>query len=209
MRTNTISAAHTALVAVVAILATGCGAGAGAAASAATTTPAPSASAPFGQKDVRRDLRAAIAAAGLTGGKVEAGQGASKGADTPTNAEQGDKAAALADRLTPCVVSWSSTEKGDRSTNPADPAGARRQMKAMLSGLVARGWKQSTPPQNAPVGGDATYFMASYKKKGWVLYARHLAAPTLGHMTVMATDVACFNRLTTPEERALIEKRGL
>ncbi|MGC4981344.1 hypothetical protein ACLQ18_11980 [Streptomyces sp. DT193] len=204
MRTNTINAARTAAVAVGAILATGCGAGAEPADPVAATAPASSsssASVPFGQKAVRTDLQAAVEAAGLTGGKVVAGLGVPQQPQTRTDTEKGRKAAVLATRLTPCVVSYRSPDAAD----PADtPAGTRRQLKVMLSGLAARGWKESTPPQEAPVGDDGTYFMASYAKKGWHLYARHVAAPVIDQMTVMATEEACFGRLTD-EERALIE----
>ncbi|MFE2533054.1 hypothetical protein [Streptomyces sp. NPDC059371] len=207
MRTNTFNAIHTAAVALGAILATGCGAGVGPAASVATTAAAlssSSASAPFGQKAVRMDLQAAVSAAGLTGGKVEAGLGVPKGPHARGTTEKGRKATALTTRLTPCVVSWSPTEEHYRSPKAADPTDTRRNLKVMLSGLSARGWKESTPSQEAPVDGNGTYFMASYKKQGWVLYARHLAAPALNDMTVMATEVACFDRLTD-EEQALIE----
>jgi hypothetical protein len=206
MRPNTINATHTALAAVVAILATGCGAGAGPAAPVVTTAPVPSpaaTSAPFGQRDVRMDLQAAVEAAGLTGGNVKAGVGVPKGAHAPTGTEKGRRITALAKRLTPCVVSWSPTEKNYRSPNSADPAVARRQLQVMLSGLSARGWNESRPSQEAPVGGDGTYFMATYKKKGWFLHARHLTAPALDRLTFMAVEDACFNRLTA-EERALI-----
>ncbi|MGW3914330.1 hypothetical protein ACWEBX_22810 [Streptomyces sp. NPDC005070] len=149
------------------------------------------------------ELQAAVSAAGLAGGKVEAGFGAHQVAHTRAGTEKARKAV-LATRLTPCVVTWSLTENHVLSPTAADRAGTRRQMKVLLSGLSARGWKASTPSQEAPVGGNGTYFMASYKKEGWLLYARHLAAPAFDHMTVMATEVACFDRLTD-EERALIE----
>ncbi|MER5395254.1 hypothetical protein [Streptomyces sp. NPDC002599] len=211
MRTDTINAGRTAAVAVGAILATGCGAGAEPADPVAATAPAApaasssssssSASVPFGQKAVRTDLRAAVAAAGLTGGKVVAGLGVPQRPQTRADTGKGRKAAALATRLTPCVVSYRSPDAADPANTPAD---ARRQLKIVLSGLVARGWKESTPPQEEPVGDNGTYFMASYAKKGWHLYARHVAAPSLDRMTVMATEETCFGRLTD-EERALIE----
>ncbi|MFF3413301.1 hypothetical protein ACFYW9_01215 [Streptomyces sp. NPDC002698] len=215
MRTDTINAGRTAAVAVGAILATGCGAGtepadpvaatASAASSSSSSSSSSSASVPFGQKAVRTDLRAAVAAAGLTGGKVVAGLGVPQRPQTRADTGKGRKAAALATRLTPCVVSYHSPDAADPANTPADaPADARRQLKVVLSGLVARGWKESTPPQEEPVGDNGTSFMASYAKKGWHLYARHVAAPSLDRMTVMATEEACFGRLTD-EERALIE----
>ncbi|WP_406368334.1 hypothetical protein OG788_46500 [Streptomyces sp. NBC_00647] len=207
MRTNTINVARTTAVAVGAILATGCGTGVGPADPAATTAPAlssSSASVPFDQKAVRRDLQAAVAAAGLAGGKVEAGLGAPREPRALTDTEKGRKAAALDTRLTPCVVSWSSTGNRHRSPSAANPADTRRRLKIMLSGLTARGWKEIRPPQEEPLEGNGTYYMASYKKKGWFLHARHAAAPVLDLTTVMATEEACFGRLTA-EEQALLE----
>lgn len=205
MRTKMINVARTASVAVIAILATGCGAGLGPADSnRAHTRSSASAATTFDQKAVQRDLQVVVAAAGLTGGKVETGLGVTHeppaGADTETR----HKTAALFTRLIPCAVSWSPTDKQSRSLHAANPAGTQRKLEVMLSGLAARGWKLSTPSKETPVGDDGTYFMASYKKKGWLLNARHLAAPSLDQMMVIATEEACFSQLTS-EEQALIE----
>ncbi|MFE1285661.1 hypothetical protein [Streptomyces sp. NPDC058751] len=207
MRTNKINTAQTAAVAVGAILATGCGAGAGPADPVAATTAlsSSSASAPFGQKAVRTDLQAAVAAAGLADGKVEVKLGMPRKPHAPTDTEKGRETAALTNRLASCAVSWSSTEKRYRSPHAADRTGTQRQLEVMLSDLSARGWKESLPPQKgSPGGDDSTYFMTSYKKKGWLLYAQHVAVPPLDLMTVTATEEACFSRLTD-EEQALIE----
>ncbi|MFD5632876.1 hypothetical protein ACFWJM_01820 [Streptomyces sp. NPDC127077] len=150
------------------------------------------------------ELQEAVSAAGLAGGKVDSGFGSRQGAHARADAEKEREAAALTTRLTPCAVAWAPAAKHDRSPKASDPAGALRQLKLMLSGLSARGREESTPSQEAPVGGDGTYSMASYKKQGWILYAPHLGATPFGHMTVMATEVACFDRLTD-EEQALIE----
>ncbi|MEV6195732.1 hypothetical protein AB0M19_25410 [Streptomyces sp. NPDC051920] len=207
MRTTMINTARAVAVAVGTILATGCGTDLApadhAAATAATHASSSSAQVSFNQKAVRRELQAAVTAAGLTGGKVEAGFGRSQEPHSLVGTGKKSKAAALGTRLTPCVVTWVPTEQY-RSLRAADSADKQRQLEAMLSSLTARGWKEGTPRQKAPVGGSGTYFMASYKKKGWFLHARHLAAPSLDQVTVMVTETACFNRLTD-EERALVE----
>ncbi|WP_192582630.1 hypothetical protein [Streptomyces triticiradicis] len=190
MRITMINAARAVAVAVGTILATGCGTDLTPADRTAVTAPAhASSSAPvsFGQKAVRREMQAAVTAAGLTGGKVEAGFGRPQEPRSPVDTGKKRKAAALDTRLTPCVVTWVPTEQY-RSPRAADSADRQRQLEAMLSSLAARGWKEGAPRQKAPVGGGGTYFMASYKKKGWLLYARHLTAPSLDQVTVMVTE---------------------
>ncbi|MEU4170794.1 hypothetical protein AB0F46_28435 [Streptomyces sp. NPDC026665] len=207
MRTTMINTVRAVAVAVGTILATGCGTDLAPADHAAATAPthasSSSASVSFGQTAVRRELQAAVTAAGLTGGKVEAGFGSHQESHSLVDTGKKGEAAALGTRLTPCVVTWVPTEQY-RSLRAADSADTQRRLEAMLSSLTARGWKEGTPQQKAPVGGSGTYFMASYKKKGWFLHARHLTAPSLDQVTVMVTETACFNRLTD-EERALIE----
>lgn len=69
---------------------------------------------------------------------------------------------------------------------------------------MARGWKKSGAAEEVPVGDSGTYFMATYKKRGWTLNARHSTLPTWSYSTAMATEDACFGRLTD-EETALLE----
>ncbi|MGW1066181.1 hypothetical protein ACWD4F_16895 [Streptomyces aureus] len=205
MRTNKIIAARTATFAVGAILATGCGVGNGPADPVAATAPARSAaSGPFDQNAVRSELQAAVTAAGLSGGEVKTGYEESRKPHAPAGTAKARKAAALATKLAPCVVTWWPTGKEHRSPHSTDPAAGRRQLKAVLASLAARGWKVSTPPKEGPLGDNGTYFMVSYKKRGWLLYARNYTAPVLDQVTLMATELACFARLTD-EEQALID----
>ncbi|MFI9549907.1 hypothetical protein ACIHAR_39410, partial [Streptomyces sp. NPDC052016] len=208
MQTSTKSTGRAVGLAVGAILITGCGGGVEASAptsspAAASPSPPSSAMVPFSQKAVLKDLRAAVAAAGLTGSKVEAGFGVFHARLIHPDTENERKAAALVTRLTPCVVLWSPTEQRYRSPDAADPADSRRQLDVVLSGLATRGWKETQPSTDAPLGDYGTYFMASYKKEGWFLQARHIKRPALDEVTIMATEQACFDRLTD-EERALV-----
>lgn len=206
MQTSTISAGRTAAIVVGAILVTGCGAEAGPSGPVTASAPAsPSAAVPFGQGGVLKDLRAAVTAAGLAGSKVEAGFGVPHGRPVRSATEKERKAAALAARLAPCVVVWTPAEKKYSSPDAADPAGTRRQLDVVLSGLAARGWEEAAQPKEAPVDNIGAYFMASYRKEGWFINARHIEASALDQVTVMATEEACFDRLTD-EERALVEK---
>ncbi|CAL9614758.1 hypothetical protein SUDANB176_05706 [Streptomyces sp. enrichment culture] len=209
MQTSTISAGRAVTVVVGAVLVTGCGGGTGPSAPATASAPAPppsssSATVPFGQKAVLKDLRAAVAAAGLPRSTVEAGLGVPPERLVRAGTQKERKVAALATRLTPCAVSWSPAGKRHRSPGAADPAGTRRRLDAVLSGLAARGWQETAPSKETSLGDDGTYFMASYEKEGWFLHARHAEAPALDQVTVMATEEACFARVTD-EERALVE----
>ncbi|MFF6815638.1 hypothetical protein ACFZAG_38090 [Streptomyces sp. NPDC012403] len=206
MQTSTINAGRTVAVIVGTILVTGCGTDAGPSAPPIASAPAsPSAAVPFGQGAVLKDLRAAVVAAGSAGSKVEAGFGVPHERPVRAATEKERKVAALAARLAPCVVVWAPTEKRYSSPDAADPTGTRRQLDAVLSGLAARGWKEAAPPKEAPVDNIGAYFMASYKKEGWFINARHIKASALDQVTVMATKESCFDRLTD-EERALVEK---
>ncbi|MFI9340977.1 hypothetical protein ACIG0D_06875 [Streptomyces sp. NPDC052773] len=206
MRGSTIRAGRAAALVVGAILATACGEGAGppAGSAAASPTPSPPSAKSFGRHGVLKDLRAAVAAAGSAEGKVELGFGVSPQRLDRAGPEKERKVAALMTRLAPCTVGWTPAETRYGSPGAVDPATTRRQLDAVLSGLAARGWKATASPRETPLGNDGTYFMASYEKHGWFLHARHAQAPALDHMTVMATEEACYARLTD-EERALIE----
>ncbi|WUD77254.1 hypothetical protein OG937_38885 [Streptomyces sp. NBC_00510] len=206
MRTSTISTGRTVAVSIAAILATGCGEGAGTSAPTAASAPtAPSSpdAVPFGQKTVLRDLREAVAAAGLTVSTVEAGLGVPQENLVRADTDKERRAAALVTRLTPCAVSWSPPQE-HFSPDGAGPADTRRQLGVVLSALAQRGWKETRPSEEAPLGDDGTYFMASHEKEGWFLNARHAQASALDRVTVVATEEACFDRLTD-EEKALVE----
>ncbi|MFD8079821.1 hypothetical protein ACFV3E_45365 [Streptomyces sp. NPDC059718] len=202
MRTSTISTGRTVAVSIAAILATGCGEGAPTAASAPTSPSSPE-TVPFGQKAVLQDLREAVEAADLTVSTVEAGLGVPQENLVRADTDKERKAAALATRLTPCAVFWSPPQE-HFSPDDAGPADTRQQLGVVLSALAQRGWKETRPSEEAPLGDDGTYFMASYKKEGWFLNARHAHASALDHVTVVATQEACFDRLTD-EEKALVE----
>ncbi|SNX64135.1 hypothetical protein SAMN06272735_5950 [Streptomyces sp. TLI_55] len=189
MRTTTAGrAVRTAAVAAGAVLVTGCGSETSPSAEASTAATSPAA---FGQKTVRADLDAALEAAGLPEGETEMGYpGAGHPAGQRSAAER-RKLAALAERLSPCVVSWKSTEP-------------RRQLDLVLSGLEARGWKKGEPYTEAPMTGSSTYFLATYKKQGWTLGVRHISTETQDRSKVMATEDTCFAQVTD-EELDLVE----
>lgn len=95
------------------------------------------------------------------------------------------------------------------SSATASPAPFRRQdVQAELeAAAVAAGipdWKKSGAAKEVPVGDRGTYFMATYKKQGWTLYARHSTLSTWNQSTATVTEDACFDRLTD-EEAALLE----
>lgn len=203
MRTSTISVGRTVAVSIAALLATGCGEGAPSAASAPTSPSSPE-TVPFGQKTVLQDLREAVAAAGLKASTVEEGLGVPQESLVRADTDKERRAAALVTRLTPCAVFWSPPGNRYLSPDGAGPADTRRQLGVVLSTLAERGWKATMPSKEAPLDDDGTYFMASYEKEGWFLKARHTQASALDHVTVVATEGACFNRLTD-EERALVE----
>ncbi|MFJ2238470.1 hypothetical protein [Streptomyces sp. NPDC087859] len=200
MRTSAIRAARTVAAAAVAVVVTGCGGdGVPSTATAATSL------ASFGQEEVRGDLEAAVAAAGLPEGKTEAGYSRSgRTAGSATTAEE-RKPAALITRLSPCVVSWSTEDTGfSTPATPTDePTDPRRQLDVVLADLEKRDWKQSAPSTEAPLTENGTYFMAGYKKQGWTLHARHSGLRTWSWSTVMVTEDDCFSRVTEEEQDLL------
>lgn len=203
MRTSAIRAARTVAAAAVAVVVTGCGGDGVPSTVTAATSPAS-----FGQEEVRGDLEAAVAAAGLPEGKTEAGYSRSgRTAGSATTAEE-RKLAALITRLSPCVVSWSTEGTGfstpaTPATPTAEPADPRRQLDVVLADLEKRDWKQSAPTTEAPLTENGTYFMAGYKKQGWTLHARHSGLRTWSRSTVMVTEDDCFSRVTEEEQDLL------
>lgn len=163
---------------------------------------APTAAASFGQKAVRADLDAAVAAAGLPGGRTKTGFSVGDRRTRQAATDKERALAALALRLTPCVVSWTSNARW--SSSGSDPDKARRQLDTVLSGLAARGWKETRPSEEAPIGKNGSYFLATYKQEGWILNARHSRLESFNLSTVMITEDACFGRLTD-EELALLD----
>jgi hypothetical protein len=191
MRTTTADrAVRMAAVAAGAVLVTGCGSEAAPSVGSSTAVTSP---AVFGQKTVRADLDAALEAAGLPEGETELGFSGAGHLTGQRSAAERRKLAALTERLSPCVVSWKSTD-------------ARRQLDLVLSGLEARGWKRGEPYKEVPITGSRTYFMATYKKQGWTLGVRHISTGAQEWSNVMATEDACFAQVTN-EERDLVEAR--
>ncbi|MFC8247335.1 hypothetical protein [Streptomyces chartreusis] len=204
MRTTGTKARWLVAAVVGAALSSGCG-------STAPSTPAAVSSdtaspAPFGRQDVQADLEAAAVTAGIPEGLTELGSDPSP---EPGEAEKEGKLAALIARLSPCTVTWThdgadAASPESKSESESDPDQPRQQLDALLSNLAARGWKKSGAAKEVPVGDRGTYFMATYKKQGWTLNARHSTLSTWNQSTAMVTEDACFDRLTD-EEAALLE----
>lgn len=192
MRTTVTRTGWTAAAAAGAFLVAGCG---GTEVSSASTASSP---APFGQEGVRGDVEAAVGAAGPPEGKIEVGYDRTGRSASPATAADERKLAALITRLSPCVVSWSSKDTGSTTptTGPTEP---RRQLDVVLSGLEERDWETSAPATETPVADNGTYFMATYKKQGWTLHARHTSLGAWSQSTVMATEDDCFSRVTDEE----------
>ncbi|MFD0434951.1 hypothetical protein [Streptomyces chartreusis] len=199
MRTTRTKARWLVTAAAGATLSAGCGSTAPstpAAVSSATASPAP-----FGQQEVQAELEAAAVAAGIPEGLTELG---SDPAPESGETEKERKLAALIARLSPCTVSR--THDGADTASPeseseSDPS--RQQLDTLLSNLATRGWKKSGAAKEMPVGDHGTYFMATYRKQGWTLYARHNTLSTWNQSTAMATEDACFGRLTDEEATLL------
>ncbi|MFF4274904.1 hypothetical protein [Streptomyces sp. NPDC001536] len=197
MRTTVTRTGWMAAAATGAFLVAGCGGTEGPSASTASSP------ASFGQEGVRGDVAAAVRAAGLPEGKIEVGYDRTGRSASAATAADERKLAALITRISPCVVSWSSKDTGPTTptTGPTEP---RRQLDVVLSGLEKRDWETSAPATEAPVADNGTYFMATYKKQGWTLHARHTSLGAWSRSTVMATEDTCFRGITD-EELALVE----
>ncbi|MFD9083809.1 hypothetical protein [Streptomyces erythrochromogenes] len=195
--------ARAAAAVVGAILVAGCGGGSavppGAALPATPSAPAPAATA-FGKEAVRADLAAATAAAGLPGETTPlsptppASPDPADPADPPATDRERARDEVVA-RMATCSVGWSSPN-GPGSAQ--DRAEARKRFRAALAGLVERGWKESRPVEEVPVG-KGTMVMAQYKKQEWSLHARHVESGLLDMATMTATEDACANRFTDAE----------
>lgn len=198
MRTTVTRAGWTAASATAAFLVAGCGGDVAPSVATAVTSPAS-----FGQEGVRGDVAAAVRAAGLPEGKIEVGYDQTGRSASPATAADERRQAALITRLSPCVVSWSSKDMGSTTptTGPTEP---RRQLDAVLSGFEKRDWETSAPATETPVADNGTYFMATYKKQGWTLHARHTSLGAWSQSTVMATEDDCFSRVTD-EELAMVD----
>ncbi|WP_328876293.1 hypothetical protein OHT76_43025 [Streptomyces sp. NBC_00287] len=198
MRTTVARARRLVTAVVGAVLVAGCGSGKPSAQTEAS--PASASTAPFGQQRVRADLEAAAAAARLPEGLTELGGGESP---TQGSTQKERKRATLTARLSPCMVHWSHGP-ADASPGKSDPAQMRRQLDLVLADLVASGWAKGDTDDEVPLGNDGTSFMATYKKRGWTLHARHYALSAWRHSTAMATKDACFAQVTD-EEAALLD----
>ncbi|WP_030965895.1 hypothetical protein [Streptomyces sp. NRRL S-378] len=190
--------ARAAAAVVGAILVAGCGGGSavppGAATPAAPAAPAPTA---FGKEAVRADLAAATAAAGLPGETTPLSPTPPASPD-PADPPATDRERARDEveaRMAACEVGWSSPN-GPGSAQ--DRAGVRNRFHAALAGLVERGWKESRPVEEVPVG-KGTMVMAQYKKQGWSLHARHVESGLLDMTTMTATEDACADGFTEAE----------
>jgi hypothetical protein len=144
----------------------------------------PSTQAPFGQDTVRQEMDAAVVAAGLPEGETEAGFPKPRHSAVAAATEKAQKVAALAARLSPCVVIWSSNDATGASEAAA--ARARRQFDAVLADLGARGWKETMPAKEVSLQNDGIYVTATYKKQDWILNARHSSTPPWVESTAMA-----------------------
>ncbi|WP_143642233.1 hypothetical protein [Streptomyces viridochromogenes] len=151
---------------------------------------------------MRLEMEAAVVAAGLPEEQAEAGFPKPRHSAGAAATERERKVAALAARLSPCVVTWSSDDATGASE--ATAAKARRQFSAMLADLGAHGWKETTPTEDVPTENGGVYVMATYKKRGWILNARHSSMHPWVESTVMATKESCFDSLTD-EETGILE----
>ncbi|MFJ9751010.1 hypothetical protein [Streptomyces chartreusis] len=197
MRTTPTRARRLVTAVAGAALVTGCGGAAQPSpAEVSRTTASP---APFNQQNVRAELEAAAAAAGAPAGLTQLGSGASPG---PGATGKERKLNALTARLSPCTVSWSH-KPVDASSSTSGPDRSRQQLDAVLSDLVAHGWKKAGSAEEKSLGDDGTYFLATYKKRGWTLHARHTTLATWSRSTALATEDVCFDRLTDDEAALL------
>ncbi|WP_222436445.1 hypothetical protein [Streptomyces sp. T12] len=105
-------------------------------------------------------MDAAVVAAGLPGGETEAGFPKLRHSAGAAATEKEQEVAALAARLSPCVVTWSSDDATGASE--ATAAGARRQFAAMLANLGAHGWRETTPAEDVPTENGGVYVIATY-----------------------------------------------
>ncbi|WP_354638869.1 hypothetical protein [Kitasatospora camelliae] len=220
MHTTTVVRSRWAVAALVgAALTAGCGTGpadsrpaaaptsavASSAPAVASSAPAPSAAAPsvpeaggFGRVAAQADLDAAVVAAGLTGPAV-AGL-PERSTDAPAT-ERERARREVADRMAACAVAWSSA---DGPAGGGSAAEGRTRFDAVLVGLAARGWAQDRPVEQESVGGSGSMTMATYKKQGWTLLARHHDLRGLRPTVFAATEDTCTSRFSD-EELALLE----
>jgi hypothetical protein len=182
------------------VLVAGCGAAVERPAGSAAM---PSTQAPFGQGTVRQEINSVVVAAGFPEGEAEAGFPKPRRSAGTAATEKEQKVAALAPRLSPCVVTWSSDD--DTGASEAAAAKAHRQFDTALADLGARGWKETMPAEEVSMQNDGIYVTATYKKQGWTLNARHSSMPPWVESTAMATKESCFDRLTDEETAFLTD----
>ncbi|THA80196.1 hypothetical protein [Streptomyces sp. A0592] len=202
MRTTMTATSWAAAAVVGAILVAGCGGGGavqpGAAAPAVPSAPTPAPTA-FGKEGVRADIAAATEAAGLPGettplSPTPTAPPTPDPADPPATDKERAREEVVA-RIAVCSVGWSAA---DGPGSAQDGAEARKRFRDALAGLVERGWKESRPVEEVPVG-KGTMLMAQYKKQEWTLHARHVESGLLDMTTMTATEDACANRFTDAE----------
>ncbi|MFJ3863969.1 hypothetical protein [Streptomyces nigra] len=66
-----------------------------------------------------------------------------------------------------------------------------------------RHW-ETTPTEDVPTENGGIYVIATYKKQGWILNARHSSMHPWVESTAMATKESCFDSLTD-EETGILE----
>ncbi|MFD9520510.1 hypothetical protein [Streptomyces sp. NPDC059979] len=214
MRTTMTRSGRAAAVALGTLLLAGCGGGTQPGTSAAapsapatfsspSSSPSPSSSSSgaFGKEAVRADLDAAVAAAGFPEGTQTGVPTPDASSDRPTTDKERARDQVVA-RMAACGPAWSSSDPP--TSRDEEPGKERRQFHAVLAGLVERGWKETRPAEEVPLGERGSMVTAAYQKQGWTLYAHHTDMGLLHMATITATEDACTSQFTD-EELALLE----
>ncbi|MFD8951269.1 hypothetical protein [Streptomyces xanthophaeus] len=150
---------------------------------------------------MQTDLAAAVAAAGFPEGTKTGAPTPDASADRPTTDKERAREQLMA-RIAACGPTWSSSDAV--APREEDPAEGHRQFHAVLAGLVERGWKETRPAAQMPLGDIGSMVTAEYKKQGWTLYAHSTESGLLRMATITATEDACTSQFTD-EELDLLE----
>ncbi|MEU9252686.1 hypothetical protein AB0D66_12675 [Streptomyces sp. NPDC048270] len=203
MRTTMTRSGRAAAAALGTLLLAGCGSGTQPGAPAAPpsapatfSSPSPSPSGAFGRENVRADLDAAVAAAGFPEGTKTGAPTPDASADPPTTDEERAQEQLMA-RIATCGPAWSSSDPP--AARGEDPADGHRQFRAVLAGLAERGWKETRPAAQIPLGDIGSMLTAEYKKQKWTLYAHSTESGLLRMATIIATEDACTSQFTDEE----------
>ncbi|MGW6939611.1 hypothetical protein ACWGF3_11475 [Streptomyces xanthophaeus] len=152
---------------------------------------------------MRTDLAAAVAAAGFPEGTKTGAPTPDTSADRPTTDKERAREQLMA-RTAACGPTWSSSDPV--TSREEDLAEGHRQFDAVLAGLVERGWKETRPAAQMPLGDIGSMVTAEHKKQGWTLYAHSPESGLLRMATITATEDACTSQFTD-EELDLLEDR--